>query len=106
MGCKGPAVPWQTVLTREHDLQCEAYTDCQSEGIAVVSCGDPTADHEWAAQRIEAIPADCVAPAQQQDLPRQPVCPPISPVEELWGMELVWQFFSQHSRSSSLASIR
>ena len=106
MGCNGPAVPWQTALTQEHDLQCEAYTDCQSEGVAVVSCGDPAAGHEWEAQRIHAIPADCVAPAQQQDLPRQPVCPAISPAEERWGMELVWQFFSQHSRSPAMASIR
>ena len=106
MGCDGPAVPWQTALTQEHDLQCEAYTDCQSEGVAVVSCGDPAAGHEWEAQRIHAIPADCVAPAQQQDLPRQPVCPAISPAEERWGMELVWQFFSQHSRSPAMASIR
>ena len=91
-GVKGPAVPWRTSLTQEHDLQCEAYTDCQAEGAAVVSCGDSLADHEWAAQRIAAIPADCVAPAQQQDLPRQPVCPAISPAEERWGMELVWHF--------------
>ena len=106
MGCSGPAVAWQTALTQQHDLQCEAYTDCPAEGAAVVSCGDPTADHEWAAQRIDAIPADCVAPAQQQDLPRQPVCPAISPAEERWGMELVWQFFSQYSRSPALASTR
>ena len=106
MGCIGSAVPWQTALTREQDLNCEAYTDCPDEGAAVVSCGDPVAGHEWAAQRIDAIPADCVAPAQQQDLPRQPVCPAISPVEERWGMELVWQFFSQHSRSPALASTR
>jgi poly(3-hydroxybutyrate) depolymerase len=106
MGCSGPAVPWQTLLTLEHDLQCEAYTECPDEGAAVVSCGDPTADHEWAAQRIAAIPADCVAPAQKQDLPRQPICPAISPPEQRWGMELVWQFFSQHSRSPALASTR
>jgi len=72
----------------------------------VVSCSDPRADHEWAAQRIDAIPADCVAPAQQQDLPRQPVCLAISPAEERWGMELVWQFLSQYSRSPALASTR
>ena len=106
MGCSGPAVPWQTLLTQEHDLQCEAYTDCRGEGVAVVSCSDPRAGHEWAAQRIDAIPADCVAPAQQQDLPRQPVCPAISPAEERWGMELVWQFLSQYSRSPALASTR
>ena len=98
MGCSGSAAPWQTALTQQRDLQCEAYTDCRAEGAAVVSCGDPTADHEWAAQRIDAIPADCVAPAQQQDLPRQPVCPAISPTEERWGMELVWQFFSRFVR--------
>jgi homoserine O-acetyltransferase len=106
MGCSSPAVSWQTALAQEHDLECEAYTDCQVEGAAVVSCGDPAAGHEWAAQRIAAIPADCVAPAQQQDLPRQPICPAISPPEERWGMELVWQFFSQHSRSPALASTR
>ncbi|MEL0333693.1 MAG: alpha/beta fold hydrolase [Halieaceae bacterium] len=106
MGCSGPAVPWQTLLTQEHDLQCEAYTDCLGEGVAVVSCGDPRAGHEWAAQRIDAIPADCVAPAQQQDLPRQPICPAISPAEERWGMELVWQFLSQYSRSPALAGTR
>ena len=97
MGCGGQAVPWQTALTREQDLSCEAYTDCPGAGV-VVSCGDPAAGHEWAAQRIDAIPADCVAPAQQQDLPRQPVCPRISSVEERWGMELVWQFFSRFFR--------
>ena len=106
MGCSSPAVSWQTALAQEHDLECEAYTDCQVEGAAVVSCGDPVAGHEWAAQRIDAIPADCVAPAQKQDLPRQPICPAISPPEERWGMELVWQFFSQHSRSPALASTR
>jgi poly(3-hydroxybutyrate) depolymerase len=106
MGCSSPAVSWQTALAQEHDLECEAYTDCQVEGAAVVSCGDPAAGHEWAAQRIDAIPADCVAPAQKQDLPRQPICPAISPPEERWGMELVWQFFSQHSRSPALASTR
>ena len=97
MGCGGQAVPWQTALTREQDLSCEAYTDCPGAGV-VVSCGDPAAGHEWAAQRIDAIPADCVAPAQQQDLPRQPVCPRISSVEERWGMELVWQFFRRFFR--------
>ena len=105
MGCGGQAVPWQTALTREQDLSCEAYTDCPGAGV-VVSCGDPAAGHEWAAQRIDAIPADCVAPAQKQDLPRQPICPAISPPEQRWGMELVWQFFSQHSRSAALASTR
>jgi len=106
MGCSGPAVSWQTPLAQENGLQCEAYTDCQVEGAAVVSCGDPAAGHEWAAQRIDAIPADCVAPAQKQDLPRQPICPAISPLKERWGMELVWQFFSRHSRSAALASTR
>lgn len=106
MGCSGPAVSWQTPLAQENGLQCEAYTDCQVEGAAVVSCGDPAAGHEWAAQRIDAIPADCVAPAQKQDLPRQPICPAISPLKERWGMELVWQFFSQYSRPPALAIAR
>ena len=105
MGCGGQAVPWQTALTREQDLSCEAYTDCPGAGV-VVSCGDPAAGHEWAAQRIDAIPADCVAPAQKQDLPRQPICPAISPLKERWGMELVWQFFSQYSRTPALAIAR
>jgi len=104
MGCSGPATAWQTALTQKHGLNCEAYIDCPGEGAAVVSCGDPAAGHEWAAQRIDTILADCVAPAQQQDLPRQPICEAISSVEQRWGMELVWQFFSQYSRSPELAS--
>ena len=71
MGCATPAVPWYTPLTKAHNLRCEAYTQCEKEPAEVVSCGDPAAGHEWQAQRIPAIPAGCVAPAQQQDLPKQ-----------------------------------
>ena len=105
MGCSGPAASWQTALTQQHQLSCEAYTDCPGAGV-VVSCGDPAAGHEWAAPRIDDIPADCVAPAQKQDLPSQPICPAISPPEQRWGMELVWQFFSQYSRPPALAIAR
>ena len=106
MGCNTPSSPWHTELTRRHGLDCEAYTDCPSKDAAVVSCGDPAAGHEWAAQRISAIPADCVAPAQRQDLPRQPDCPAISPTEKRWGMEVVWQFFRQYSRTPALVSFQ
>ena len=97
MACEGPAVSWQTPLTREHGLHCEAFSRCGREGAEVVSCGDPLAGHEWQAQRILAIPSDCVAPAQAQDLPRQPRCPAMSSPQALWGMEVVWQFLSRYS---------
>jgi poly(3-hydroxybutyrate) depolymerase len=106
MGCNASSSPWHTELTRRHGLDCEAYTDCPTKDAAVVSCGDPAAGHEWAAQRISAIPADCVAPAQRQDLPRQPDCPAISPTEKRWGMEVVWQFFRQYSRTPALVSFQ
>ena len=96
MACEGPAAPWQTPLTREHGLRCKAYSRCGREGTEVVSCGDPLAGHEWQAQRILAIPSDCVAPSQAQDLPRQPRCPAMSPPQPLWGMEVVWQFLSRY----------
>ena len=32
MGLQRPRRAWQTALTQEHDLQCEAYTECQAEG--------------------------------------------------------------------------
>jgi hypothetical protein len=38
-----------------------------------------------------------VAPAQQQDLPKQILCPQISSPQKRWGMEIVWQFFSRYS---------
>ena len=100
MGCESPVMSWHTPLTKAHNLRCEAYTQCQKEGAEVVSCGDPTAGHEWQAQRNLAIPVDCAAPAQQQDFPRQPLCPQISPSNPHWGMEMVWQFFSRYVRSA------
>ena len=101
MGCATPAVPWYTPLTKAHNLRCEAYTQCEKEPAEVVSCGDPAAGHEWQAQRIPAIPAGCVAPAQQQDLPKQVLCPQVSSSQKRWGMEMVWQFFSRYSRRVS-----
>ena len=98
MGCETSVVSWHTPLTKEQGLRCEAHTHCAQEKAEVVSCGDPAAGHEWQAQRIPAIPADCVAPAQQRDLPRQIPCPQVSSSSERWGMEMVWQFFSRYSR--------
>ena len=98
MGCAIPAVPWETPLTEAHNLHCEAYTQCEKQHAEVVSCGDPSAGHEWQAQRILAIPADCVAPAQQQDWPQQVLCPQVSSPKQRWGMEMVWQFFSRYSQ--------
>ena len=97
MGCATPAVPWQTPLTEAHNLRCEAHTQCEKKHAEVVSCGDPAAGHEWQAQRIPAIPANCVAPAQQRDLPKQILCPQISSPQKRLGMEIVWQFFSRYS---------
>ena len=100
MGCSGP--PSLADPAYANMISSGSHTDSQGEGAAVVSCGDPTADHEWAAQRIDAIPADCVAPAQQQDLPRQPACPAIS-LEERWGMSWCGSFSVStrgHPRSS------
>ncbi|MDG2442781.1 MAG: hypothetical protein P8M13_05965, partial [Luminiphilus sp.] len=68
-------------------------------------CGDPAAGHEWQAQRIPAIPAGCVAPAQQQDLPKQVLCPQVSSPQKRWGMEMVWQFFSRYSRRGTTDAI-
>ena len=97
MGCATPAVPWQAPLTEAHNLRCEAHTQCEKKHAEVVSCGDPAAGHEWQAQRSPAIAADCVAPAQQQDLPKQVLCPQVSSSQKHWGMEMVWQFFSRYS---------
>ena len=98
MGCDSPVVSWYTPLTKAHNLRCEAHTQCRKEGAEVVSCGDPAAGHEWQAQRNLAIPVDCVAPAQQQDFPRQLPCPQVSSSNPHWGMEMVWEFFSRYSR--------
>jgi hypothetical protein len=46
-----------------------------------------------------------VAPAQQQDLPKQVLCPQVSSPQKRWGMEMVWQFFSRYSRRGTTDAI-
>ena len=103
IGCQSGPSAWSTPLINKYNLRCEAYSACQNPGVEVVSCGDPNAGHEWEAQRIHAIPADCVTPAQKGDLPRQPLCPQISPEKERWGMDMIWEFFYRYTKSHSLS---
>jgi homoserine O-acetyltransferase len=103
LGCAATPSPWQNNISMANGLHCKVWNNCRVEGHKVLSCMDPEAGHEWRAQRLTDIPAECVSPAQQASLPGQPPCPQPDPdaMAQLRGMDLTWQFLSQYRRAES-----
>ncbi len=100
LGCAEAPNDWHSEISDSHGLRCRAFSDCREPGHQVLSCMDTGAAHEWRGQRRSEIPANCVSPEQRASLPNQPICPQGGTGARLWGMDFVWEFFSQYRRSS------
>jgi len=101
LDCDPKPSPWSSQISDTNGLQCESYSGCRVSGHQVLTCMDPEAGHEWRGQRLNDIPSNCVTPEQQRSLPDQPACNASKLDKEQWGMDLVWNFFSQYQRAET-----
>ncbi len=98
LACEAGPMSWENRFSRTLGVTCAAFSSCRREGHEVVSCLDPDGGHDWPGQRVQSIPATCVAPLQYDSMPGQTRCPE-SPADGVHaGMDLVWHFFQQYSK--------
>ena len=91
--------PWSPSQPEASQLQCEAWSQCRLAGQEVVGCSDPQGAHAWPGASVRPISATCVTAPQQASFPEQPRCPIVKPSEVTdWGIDLVWDFLSRHTR--------
>jgi polyhydroxybutyrate depolymerase len=98
IGCSDESQLWSNQVSRSAGLSCTSYSDCLQQTSEVVSCMDPQATHVWPGQGVAGVPATCITNEQKASMPTQPLCPPEDGEYTHWGMDLVWDFMSQHQR--------
>ena len=95
----GVLARWLPSQPEAAQLRCEAWSQCQVAGQEVVGCSDPKGPHAWPGASVGGVAATCITPEQQSSFPDQPLCPVSIPEEVTdWGIDLVWDFLSRHSR--------
>ena len=97
LSCKAGPAAWSSPATKAAGLVCQAYEDCTGPGRAVVHCTDPEGEHRWPASRPGGPWPICVT-RQQADMKEQPGCAPRQGTGPHLGMDVIWEFLSQHTR--------
>ncbi|NKB39160.1 MAG: hypothetical protein GKR93_18665 [Gammaproteobacteria bacterium] len=87
---------WQRKTAQSADLQCNIYQQCGATDMEVIDCLWVSGEHTWPGNRKGG--GWCTDAIQMDDISHTPQCeiPPAD--KEVWGSELIWQFFSRHRK--------
>ncbi|MCZ6525012.1 MAG: hypothetical protein O6928_00390, partial [Gammaproteobacteria bacterium] len=69
---------------------------CNDDGLVVVYCLWPEGYHVWPGNIGGG--GWCVGKEQADSIPQYPLCKQAPKDAKVWGTDLMWDFFSQHSQ--------
>ncbi len=95
--CNTDGKAWNNEITRAQGLQCLVYDGCNNQQTEIVDCIWPGGKHVWPGNIGGG--GWCVSESQQESIPEFPLCRHIPEDSRIWGSELIWYFFSQHTRN-------
>ena len=97
--CKGKkAEPWVSEITVKQGLKCVAYNQCSNSQSEIIDCLWPQGKHVWPGNIGGG--GWCVAEIQKNSISEFPLCRNIQEDVDIWGTELIWNFFMRHSKST------
>lgn len=95
-GCSIDPIVWSNPIVEAQGLQCMNYKLCNEDGIDVVNCLWPEGKHVWPGNIGGG--GWCVGEEQADSIPHYPLCEQAPKDVKVWGTDLMWDFFSQHSQ--------
>ncbi len=95
--CNTEGKPWNNDITRAQGLLCLIYDACENQQTEIIDCIWPEGLHVWPGNIGGG--GWCVSEIQKQSIPEFPLCRHISKDSRIWGSDLIWDFFSQHTRN-------
>ena len=100
LSCEEGVVDPNLSVARDNDLICTARKHCSSDhSPEVINCLIPSGGHAWPGQ-IEGM-GYCKSKEQESSIPKYTQCEEEKDNTYLnWGNELIWQFFSRHSKEN------
>ncbi|MFT5133654.1 MAG: polyhydroxybutyrate depolymerase [Gammaproteobacteria bacterium] len=94
--CNNPLRQWNNALSRNEGLNCNIYDDCNNPETEVISCIWPKGLHTWPGNMKGG--GWCVDALQMDNIKQLPQCKKPAEENDVWGSELIWSFFEQHSK--------
>ena len=93
--CAATAEGWSTATIENENVQCTVA--CGATGHAAIDCIWPDGDHRWpGTPGTLGSNGYCVTELQSVSMPDKTLCVAPDPDVELWGSQLMFEFFNEH----------
>ena len=93
--CATVAKEWLSPTIAEENVQCSIA--CGDTDHPVIDCIWPDGNHRWpGTEGFRGSNGYCVSDLQSASMPEQTICIAPDPDAEIWGSQLVFEFFDEH----------
>ena len=93
--CRAETGTWSTPTIDKENVQCTIA--CGASDHSVVDCIWPEGNHRWpGTPDFRGSNGYCVTVVQSASMPEQTLCIAPDPTVEIWGSQLLFEFFDEH----------
>lgn len=94
-GCSVDNQPWTTAILENENVQCTIA--CGETEHPSIDCIWPEGNHRWpGTPGFRGSNGYCVTELQSASMPQQTICIDPDPAAEIWGSQLVFEFFDTY----------